>query len=409
MQALVEQLRDNARDRQAVLVEIEACEGAQPWKLNNTALKFFRDSNEHPPGFPTIPFLDLFEDDLQIDTLARDNGMDYAFGAPKQPWSWRKMLNAMKPDLRDRICGQVGVVGMWLVPLPGSYDHKRQHAARELHKPFPEGAPVPVWDFIVRHGDGKMFRFHPNQTNNKLSLQEMEGALDSFPTRPKNKGAGRSDGPGTYRSMLRQTHGEQVVAIEAKAEAKANAKAEPGAGPPPPPLAPPQPAVAVAKAKAEAEPGAGRLPLPPPPLLWTGGSRGHVAKAKAKAEAGAGPPPPPPTAPTRVVAVEETVQVRRSYHAAAPIPSSGDAYTEDEWDEWRAFRNSEWVAARADVAAAGGGGAAPAPAAPAPAGGGLPNQPPRHLTRPQCPPPREDSTRGGGGPSYSSGTWEKYK
>jgi hypothetical protein len=67
----------------------------------------------------------------------------------------------------------------------------------------------------------------------------------------------------------------------------------------------------------------------------------------------------------------------------------GGSYTEAEWDEWRAWRSSEWAAARAAVAAAGGGGAAPAPTAPAPAGGGgLANQTPHHLTRPQCPAPR---------------------
>ena len=60
----------------------------------------------------------------------------------------------------------------------------------------------------------------------------------------------------------------------------------------------------------------------------------------------------------------------------------GGSYIDDEWKEWRAFRNSEWAAALADVAAAGGGGAAPAPAAPAPAVGGLaePTAPPPHTS-----------------------------
>ena len=53
--------------------------GTQPWKLNNTALKSIRDSNELPVGVPIVWGIDLFESgeyEIWTDRLL----------APKTPW-----------------------------------------------------------------------------------------------------------------------------------------------------------------------------------------------------------------------------------------------------------------------------------------------------------------------------------
>ena len=73
----------------------------QSWHLNNTALKFIRDSNEDPPGCPQQQIIDLFKDELEIKTLRRGFGEAYELVLPMQPWSWKKMIKAMKTDVRD--------------------------------------------------------------------------------------------------------------------------------------------------------------------------------------------------------------------------------------------------------------------------------------------------------------------
>ena len=54
-----------------------------------------------------VEFVDL-KPPHEIKTLVRGIGMDYEFQEPLQPWSWRKMLKAIKPELRDQIFGRFG-------------------------------------------------------------------------------------------------------------------------------------------------------------------------------------------------------------------------------------------------------------------------------------------------------------
>ena len=111
MEALLHRLLETERARHGHHVrqqELDALGGDQPWKLNNDALKFIRDTNEDPRGTPEVVCVDLFDEPREIMTLVRDTGMDYKFQEPLQPWSWRKMLKAMKPELRDQIFGRFG-------------------------------------------------------------------------------------------------------------------------------------------------------------------------------------------------------------------------------------------------------------------------------------------------------------
>jgi hypothetical protein len=135
----------------------------QPWPLNNTALKSIRDSSEDPPGTPINTGVELINSVVhEVLTLHRGKGMAYELREPKQPWSWRAMLNTLSDALLQRIVGP-GINGFGLYPIPNSYDHKRRHAAR-LGQGVAVSGPVPVWDFVAHRVDGTVVRFHPSQT-----------------------------------------------------------------------------------------------------------------------------------------------------------------------------------------------------------------------------------------------------
>ena len=95
--------------------------GLQPWKLNNTALKWFRDQNEMPRGTPTVEELDLTsEQEIMIQTLVEPGGQDYSFTEPTQPWSWRKLLNGLNDENLRKTVGDAGVQRFCIAPLPGT-------------------------------------------------------------------------------------------------------------------------------------------------------------------------------------------------------------------------------------------------------------------------------------------------
>ena len=185
----------------ATMQELAAVVVAQPFKLNNIALKWIRDSHEEPPGWPTTDRVDLTNrDPLEIGILDRTTGPGYGFKADeKQPWSWRQMVAAMAPEVKTQILGagdDAGVVSMSCEPIAGSYDHKRWHASRTLGRPFDPEAPVPLWDFVVRRTDGNVVRFHTSLKGNKVEIAY--GVL-ALPNAAPCKGKGKSEGRGTYK------------------------------------------------------------------------------------------------------------------------------------------------------------------------------------------------------------------
>ena len=120
-----------------------------------------------------------------IKTLRRTTGEDYSFEDPDQPWSWRCMVKDMTTELQNQLCGDGGggIMGIWLVALPGSYDHKRQSAADKHEKPYPAEAPVPLWDFVVHNHDGQGRRFHVGQTKKSSDIR-YQGRLQDEATKP---------------------------------------------------------------------------------------------------------------------------------------------------------------------------------------------------------------------------------
>ena len=94
--------------------------GEQPWKLNNTALKWLRDQNERE-GNPTVQELDLTsQGEIMIQTLVEPGGQDYSFTEPLQAWSWLKMLNGFNEENLIKAVGGTGVRRFYIAPLQGS-------------------------------------------------------------------------------------------------------------------------------------------------------------------------------------------------------------------------------------------------------------------------------------------------
>ena len=58
---------------------------------------------------------------------------------------------------------------------------------------------------MVTRSDSTEVRFHPNLTNNKVSVADVNFAHG---TQGPQRGRGESDGRGTYRAMLANTHNE---------------------------------------------------------------------------------------------------------------------------------------------------------------------------------------------------------
>ena len=220
--------------------DIRAGPPPHAWALNNTALKSIRDCGEDPPGYPNIApgyGKELFDrDPFPIQTLQRTTGPAFELVGPEQPWSWRGMLNCFDDETLRRLVGP-GITGICCMPLPGTYDHARLHAAVALGTVFDdfreeapyEGerrkAPVPVWDFVVTRVDGTRIRFHPQLKNKKIGMSdwlmpmERDGPL---------AGPGKSDGKGTFRRMQETNYPETGRANGRPAVPKANGRGRGG-------------------------------------------------------------------------------------------------------------------------------------------------------------------------------------
>jgi hypothetical protein len=198
----------------ATFDSISSLQVNQNYALNNTALKWLRDTNE-VDGNPVHPVVQLKHmDPLDIGVLQREKGMAYAFLPDQlQPWSWREMLASFKEDVRRQILGDGndGLVSISCEASIGSYDHKRHHAARVAGKPFQDDASVPVWDFVVKRASGTSVRFHPHQTNKKVDITSV---TNPPPSEHPNKCRGMSDGPGTYRRFTRLAYPGMPTVVE---------------------------------------------------------------------------------------------------------------------------------------------------------------------------------------------------
>ena len=148
----------------------------QAWKLNNCALKWFRDfKGENPRGYPVGPVELTGSFVWQIGVIVKkhdgaDQGMDYTWtpGATT-PWSWMQMLMQLPQNRFDEIVGPHHICRITLEHVPGSTDQKRCNAAIKClsQESIPKEADAFVWDFHVLTSNGEVHRFHPDYTKKK--------------------------------------------------------------------------------------------------------------------------------------------------------------------------------------------------------------------------------------------------
>lgn len=176
----------------------------QRGNLNSVALKWMRDTNEHPPGFPSVEYVDITDEPtVDICRLVRGSGPLYSFDLThRQPWSWLAMIKGFKEELQLRIVGE-GLANIRCMPIAGTYDHKRHKAKVDSGQSYPADAPVPIWDFVVTQCDGKKVRFHPNLKCGQVTISSMAHDLRAT---PPTAGKGKSDGKGTFRAMVNQAY-----------------------------------------------------------------------------------------------------------------------------------------------------------------------------------------------------------
>lgn len=125
----------------------------------------------------------------------------------------------------------VGVVGFFVAPLRDvvgaarvwTYDHTRAHKAAKTRDSYPVGAPVPVWNFIVRLSSGETTRFRVASKGTKAKSLLFCGFARQAPTTPPTSGFGGSEGRGTFRRYQELTYGPQPATVAAPA-------AQPAAG-----------------------------------------------------------------------------------------------------------------------------------------------------------------------------------
>ena len=279
--------------------EIIAHKGTQGWRHNNSALKWLRDSNESPRGTPTVVGVDLTpHDTIRFARLERTTGTAYAFSSTDTvSWSWKAMLAEFPTATLLELLGTDntrggGITSIRCEPLAGSYDHKRHHAAVQESNPFPACAPVPIWDFVVYNVAGHGFRFHPNQTNRKVSLSHVSTTpLADVPA----SGRGGTSGAGTFRACVQASYSRQTHFVMTPQEREnLMARGVLKAAPPQTQIAPPTPLELAAYAPVKAPPPMPRR-HPPTPSTFYGQIHPSTAVAVATppATAIAAPQPPP--------------------------------------------------------------------------------------------------------------------
>jgi hypothetical protein len=212
----------------------------QDWRLNNHALKWFRDTNENPPGIPVVTAQDGVwfhnHDILQIGRLVRGphgdawggTAYEWATEAPTtEAWSWRELFLGMKPAALRSLLGadpDNGVAQFGVVHV-GGYDHKRAHAWKMQNRAIPN-VPV-IWDFILVLGDGSRKRFHTSATNRNVEMALVGHGVVQNPPR---SGPGGTRGRGTFIELTRpnyQSRKGSGASLDSRGDAAADLPVDP--------------------------------------------------------------------------------------------------------------------------------------------------------------------------------------
>ena len=183
--------------------DLENTRVVQAFRDNNSALKFFRDTNEDRFARPTTHCVELtHRDPIPIGVIEHEKGTPrYSFSAQRQPWSWRQMLAGMTDEVKTKLLGdpREGVVRIWCAPIPGSYDPNRAAAWVKYGWTFGDDDEILLWDFFLERTDGITMRLHPHWKGLKV---DVANGNDPPRWKPPRNGKGRKYKPGTHRSIM---------------------------------------------------------------------------------------------------------------------------------------------------------------------------------------------------------------
>ena len=173
----------------------------QPWKRNNSALKYMRHSSEDPCGV-VIPaqmngFDCALDDVLSIVKIQHDHtGSGFSFApevsGEREGWSPAQFITALRDDLVCKLELKTNCVQKLMCVPFDVIDRKRLHAAKQQGCPFQKGATPPLWDIVLTRGDGVRFALHPNFNDPKCGHRKLcdslsgDGTQNAGPEKLKN-------------------------------------------------------------------------------------------------------------------------------------------------------------------------------------------------------------------------------
>jgi len=127
--------------------------------------------------------------------------MAWSWGSLRTEYRWCDLVSQLRDSDIVKLCSTVDggvpctIVSASFASRPGSYDHKRHHAQKELGCPRAT-SQLRVWDFVLERQDGSKIRIHPQWNSRKTEV--FEGNEHSPGVQPPRAGLGNSDGKGTY-------------------------------------------------------------------------------------------------------------------------------------------------------------------------------------------------------------------
>ena len=144
-------------------------------------------------------------------------------GSPPHAFVWVEMIAHLSNTLRAEqtqtdmalVVGP-GIVSCVFKKDPIMYDHKCYQIVSEEKKAEMKahGTVETTWDFVFGRVDGSECALHPDYSKNLITYREVRGPggeqlRRTAPLVPK-AGPGKSDGPGTFQRMIRQTEDKRL-------------------------------------------------------------------------------------------------------------------------------------------------------------------------------------------------------
>ena len=189
----------------------------------NVALKYFREmAQDKFEGrdmlLPTSP--------IAIRQLSRPGkGPEFAIDHESTPHAfvWVEMIAHLSKTLRDdqtptdmALVVGAGIQSCLVKHDPVMYDHKMYQILSKEKKDEMKtnGTVETTWDFVLCRRDGSECALHPDFNKNSITYREVRGPggeqlRTTAPLVPK-AGPGKSDGPGTFQRMIRQTEQKRL-------------------------------------------------------------------------------------------------------------------------------------------------------------------------------------------------------